>query len=247
MANRTNTNGVTFPGAPSSLINTDITHAGLWSAAAGGTFFGGEALSNDPDAVGALGEVFEVAVGAVGITVTMGDYQDALAGRVLDGGLGTLYVSLHAGNPGTTGANEETAVTGYDRKAMSAYTYAGRTASNSAVVTFDGALQAMVDSVDMTHHGLWTAATNGTFLGGTALSNDPDEISALGEVLSFAVGALDIGIDTGGDFNDAFNRRLLTSGIGTLYLSLHSGDPGTTGADEETTTGFARQAIAAWS
>ena len=251
MANRSNTNKIDFPGAPQTLVDgsVDIDHVGLWSAATGGTFYGGIALTNNPDAVDALGQVYSVASGAVVVTMAMQDFADAMAARILDSGLGEVFLGLHNGVPGANGTNaEQTGVAGYARKPLSAYTYTGRTASNSGAIDFDGALQTMVDgSVDMTHYSFWTALTGGTFLGDDTFSNNPDAISALGQVLGFADGALDI-VAAAGGLNDAFIQRVFAGGIGTVFLSLHEGNPGTTGTNEETgIAGFARQEVAAWS
>ena len=160
-----------------------------------------------------------MAAGAVVLTMTMQDLADAMAARILDGGLGLPYLGLHNADPGGSGTNgEETGVAGYARKQIAAWTYSGRTASIDGAIDFDGALQTMVDnSVDMTYYSYWSAATGGTFLGDDTFSNNPDAISALGQVLGFADGALDIVAQAGG-LNDAFIQRVFAGGIGT---SLH--------------------------
>ncbi len=70
------------------------------------------------------------------------------------------FASLHSGDPSTTGANELTGGTpAYARKAI---TYAAASAgqrSNSAAITFD------VPATTVTHVGLWSAVTAGTFYG----------------------------------------------------------------------------------
>ena len=250
MANGSNTDKITFDGAPQSLVDdgADITHVSYWDAATGGNFFGRDALANDPDAVSALGEVFSIAAGGAVITVTAGDLNDAMAQRVLDSGLGTIYVGLFSGDPGDDGtANEETGIAGFARKPVAAWSYNGRMAENDGIINFDGA-PASLNATDMTHYGYFSAAAGGTFLGSNAFSNDPDAVSALGEVFRVADGAFEIPFSAGGDFNDAFCRRLLGSGLGTLYVGLHSGDPGANGTSDEETdiAGFARKPVATW-
>lgn len=69
------------------------------------------------------------------------------------------WISLHTGDPSTTGANEDTSV---DRE----QTVWGAAASGEAVgteVAFDA------DDVHYTHYGVWTAVTAGTFRWGREL------------------------------------------------------------------------------
>lgn len=77
--------------------------------------------------------------------------------------LGTVcvYVSLHTASPGSTGANEVTGGSpAYARKALTwnAASTGSKTLSNSP--TFD-----VPAGVTITHVGLWSAATNGTYYG----------------------------------------------------------------------------------
>jgi hypothetical protein len=89
--------------------------------------------------------------------------------RVLDGLLDTVYVSLHTGDPGNTGANE---VTGgaYGRVGPISFSGSG---NNPTTYDNDDALnfpQATADWGECTHFGLWSASTAGTYLGGDALT-----------------------------------------------------------------------------
>ncbi|WNN95003.1 hypothetical protein SEA_MAGRITTE_26 [Microbacterium phage Magritte] len=87
------------------------------------------------------------------------------AGALAIAALGN-FISLHTGDPGTTGANEATGgAPAYARKQT---TWAGGAADGSvpgSQVTFD------VPAGTYTHMGIWSAATGGTFLGGFALSS----------------------------------------------------------------------------
>lgn len=83
------------------------------------------------------------------------------------------YISLHTGDPSTTGANEASGG-GYARQALSFSAAASGTAVASEV-TFD------VGAGTYTHFGVWTAVTGGTFRGGNALSTSA-VISPSGQV-----------------------------------------------------------------
>lgn len=74
------------------------------------------------------------------------------------------YASLHTADPGTTGADEVTGGTpAYARKALTWSASSGGS-KGASLVTFD-----VPASTDVTHFGLWSASSGGTFLGGAAL------------------------------------------------------------------------------
>lgn len=76
------------------------------------------------------------------------------------------YVSMHTADPGTTGTSEVTGGTpAYARKAVAWSTASGGVASISGGVTFD-----VPGSTTITHVGLWSTATGGTYYGSAALS-----------------------------------------------------------------------------
>jgi hypothetical protein len=84
---------------------------------------------------------------------------DALAGVV-------GYVSLHTADPSTTGANEVTGGSpAYARKAVTWNSAATGNLDNNANPVFD-----VPAGVTVTHFGLWSAVTAGTFYGGNTLS-----------------------------------------------------------------------------
>ena len=104
MAQASNTNLIQF--APATIAGVDVTHIGIWSAQANGTFHGGKAVSGNPAAV-AIGQRFQIAAGEVDVVVANGDFQASMAEKFVRGGiLGGLWISLHTGNPGNNGANE---------------------------------------------------------------------------------------------------------------------------------------------
>lgn len=70
------------------------------------------------------------------------------------------FASLHTGDPSTTGANESTGGSpAYARKGITYAAAATGTKANSAAITFD------VPASTITHVGLWSAVTAGTFYG----------------------------------------------------------------------------------
>lgn len=83
--------------------------------------------------------------------------ENAAAGYVAQ----ALYMSLHTADPGTTGANEVTG--GNPPYARLAITWTAGAVDG----VYTGTLPRMFDipsGVTITHAGLWTAATGGTFL-----------------------------------------------------------------------------------
>ena len=84
-----------------------------------------------------------------------------------------VYMSLHTGDPGTTGANEASGGT-YARQAVTWGAATNGTATADQVA-FD------VVAGTYTHGGYFDAPTAGTFLGGNALG-EPQTLSADGQV-----------------------------------------------------------------
>jgi len=80
-----------------------------------------------------------------------------------------LYVSLHNGDPGTTGANELSNGT-YARVATGAF---GAISTNTSVVTNSSAITFATNgnAETVTYAGLWYGASSGTFLFGGALAS----------------------------------------------------------------------------
>lgn len=98
---------------------------------------------------------------------------------VLTALLAGRYVSLHTGDPGTTGANEVSGGS-YARQAAT-FTQSG---SNPTVASNNGTIQYPTATAawgTVTHFGLWTAASGGNYLGGGAVTTpksiDTDDIA----------------------------------------------------------------------
>lgn len=107
----------------------------------------------------------------------------------------THYISLHTGDPGLTGANEHGGTAGYARVAVTAGTSAWsapatngsvREITNSNPITFPVATADY--SAAITHFGVWSAASGGTFIRGAAL--DASKTIQNGDTPSFAAGVL---------------------------------------------------------
>lgn len=108
--------------------------------------------------------------------------------RVLTGLLDTVFLSLHTADPSTTGANEVSG--GSYARLATAFTQTGSnptTAANSAVEQFT---QATASWGTITHFGLWTAASGGSFLGGGAVS--VAKAIAIGDIARWEIGALEV-------------------------------------------------------
>lgn len=87
---------------------------------------------------------------------------------------GATYISLHTGDPGTSGASE---VTGGSYARVQVNAQGGATprwnSAASAAMTNDGTIPFPEGGGDasVTHFGLWDAATNGNFIRGGALDS----------------------------------------------------------------------------
>ena len=104
----------------------------------------------------------------------------------------TAYVSLHTSDPGNAGASEVSGAH-YARVGAVAFTNAGNNptvASNTAIVTFPAATGSWGT---VSHFGVWSAATAGTFFGSGALVT-PKPVGN-GDTARFLAGALTITAD----------------------------------------------------
>ena len=77
---------------------------------------------------------------------------------------GSIYVSLHTGDPGQAGANEVSGG-GYSRKLVSFAEAANKRSNNTADLEFTN-----MPTATVTHVGLWSAASSGNFWWGGSLT-----------------------------------------------------------------------------
>ncbi len=108
--------------------------------------------------------------------------------RVLNGLLTSVYVSLHTGDPSTSGANEVTGGS-YARQAGS-FSNSGSnptTAANSGAIQFP---QASANWGTITHFGIWSAASGGSYLGGDAVT--VSKAITTGDVVLWEIGSLTV-------------------------------------------------------
>lgn len=98
------------------------------------------------------------------------------------GGNASLFLSLHSSDPGNTGASEFTSYAG-TRPAVTFAVASGQTSLNSAQVVYD-----LNGGGTISHAGLWTATSGGTFKGGGALTSSILGVS--GQSVLFGVGSV---------------------------------------------------------
>ncbi|HNW62739.1 MAG TPA: hypothetical protein PKJ32_07040 [Piscinibacter sp.] len=91
----------------------------------------------------------------------------------------TYYLSAHSADPGTTGASELSGG-GYARQAIVFGTATGGAIANNAAISIPNA-----GTTAVTHFGVWSASTGGTYLGGFPLASSVTAAS-----ISVAAGAV---------------------------------------------------------
>ena len=99
-----------------------------------------------------------------------------------------VYLSLHTADPGTTGASEVSGGS-YARQQVALDPAAAKRTSNTAAESFTD-----MPAATVTHVGLWTASSAGTFILGGALTSS--QSVAAGNTFTIAAGDLDIDLDS---------------------------------------------------
>lgn len=151
------------------------------------------------------------------------------------------YLSLHTADPGLTGASE--VVVGgssYARQAVNGTgtfpTVTGDTVTNSAAaINFT-----LMPACTVTHVGLWDTVgpVTGNFICGQAI--DAQQVVNAGDTFSFATSALTLSLAGTRGYSTYLGIQLLKHILlqatfgqpAALGLSLHTADPGETGASE---------------
>lgn len=103
------------------------------------------------------------------------------------------YVSLHTGDPGTTGANEVLVATDGDYVRKSVTYSAASGGANASTGAVSWTVKSDSAGYTVTHAGIWSASTAGTFYIGGALAS-PRTLAALG-VLTFEIGEVIAALD----------------------------------------------------
>lgn len=117
-------------------------------------------------------------------------FTDAVKNAMLDlldesdGTVDITHISLHTGDPGTTGADEVTGGS-YARVAVTLGAASSGTKSNTNALAFN-----VPAGTTITHVGAWDASSSGTFRAGGALSASQE--FATGGTYTIAAGELDI-------------------------------------------------------
>lgn len=118
-------------------------------------------------------------------------YLNWLRGTTMPSAPSDLYISLHNGDPGndgTSGTDVTTQVRAAGRVAATFGAPANKRIENSDPVEFGQSENA----VNITHFGVWDAATDGNFLGGRSLQ--AARSVAQGDPVAFLTGDLAVDI-----------------------------------------------------
>ena len=123
----------------------------------------------------------------------LSDYSENLVVNVLlrnqaHTGAATVYAALHTADPTDAGTGTECSYSGYARKAAAFTAPSNGVTSNSAQIDF--AANGSGSAVVVTHVAVWDALTSGNLLFHATLTTSKTLQS--GDVLSFAIGALQI-------------------------------------------------------
>ncbi len=161
----------------------------------------------------------------------------------------TIYVSAHTGDPSETGANE-LAGGGYQRVAVPLWNAASaRSLANTNEIIFPF-MAAAVGTV--TYYGINDALSGGNFLWQTT-SAASGLATAVGSALRVPAGGLVFGFTgevstylANALLNHIFRGVAFTTPGTSLYASLHSADPGLTGASELSGNAYARVQVTTW-
>lgn len=161
----------------------------------------------------------------------------------------TVYLALHTGDPGETGANE-CAGGNYSRVIAPTFSAASARSITSTTVVRFPLLVAAIGTI--THVSAWDAFSNGNMLWYSSAMIS-SIVTAVGKQPTIAAGGLVISM-SGEVSTYAANKWLdlqfraqpLSSPGTSLYASLHTADPGLNGASEVSGNAYARVQVSAW-
>lgn len=115
------------------------------------------------------------------------------------------------------------------------------TLRNTGAITFPIATSA---GIDVTHWGMWSAQNGGSFLGGGALTNDPDPIE-VGKRYQIPAAAAVVTFPRGQATDQMAVRQATGAASPAIYYSLHTGAPGQNGANEINPAWYSRVPVLA--
>ena len=173
-------------------------------------------------------------------TNTLNAMVDAICNAAAFAG-GTITVSLHTADPGATGLNE-VAGGSYARQTATFGTAAsGGSIANTAALNFAG-----MPTATVTHVGIWSTST---FRAGAALTAAQSVSS--GQTFTIAIGQLVANLNGAlGKISSYLKNKLLDAlfrnasfSVAALYASLHTGDPGDSGASEVAGGTYSREVL----
>jgi type 1 fimbria pilin len=121
-----------------------------------------------------------------------------IKGTTFPTALSTVYISLHSGDPGTAGANNnvQLTITGSANRtsvATSTFSTVGAATGGGFQVTNNSSVQITTNaagSATVTYFGVWDAVTGGNFLASGQLTTSVDVVG--GDTVQFNAGALAI-------------------------------------------------------
>lgn len=121
-----------------------------------------------------------------------------IKGTTFPTALSTVYISLHSGDPGTAGANNniQSTITGSANRtsvATSTFSTVGAASGGGFQITNNSSVQITTNaagSATVTYFGVWDAVTGGNFLASGQLTTSVDVVA--GDTVQFNAGALAI-------------------------------------------------------
>lgn len=160
------------------------------------------------------------------------------------------HVSLHSLNPGDDGATELPFTQGYFRNTRFGWSVVsatrGEDTSSGSFGENEGATSRTVRGF-----GVWDANSGGNYLFGGEVTGSP--VAWLpGEVIDWAAGGVGLAVSGSRAASD-LTRNIIRWWLdlsparpANTYLSLHYGDPGTTGSNEYNGGGYSRTGAISW-
>lgn len=121
-----------------------------------------------------------------------------IKGTTFPSALSTVYISLHSGDPGTAGSNNnvQSTITGSaNRTAVTTSTFStvGSASGGGFQITNNNSVQITTNAAGgatVTYFGVWDAVTGGNFLASGQLTTSVDVVA--GDTVQFNAGALAI-------------------------------------------------------